>query len=214
MEKPPRFRPSSDLKLMDQVLEVLRYYNYAYRTEQVYCQWILRFIRFYGGNTHPAQMHAAEIERFLSRLVSSENVSAATQKQALNALIYLYHKVLDIRVDDRLALRSKRLKRLPTVLTQDEIKALKGDRFIFLLLALALATPFLAAARCLSGPVAPAQRGQRLGSGAAKSVARNERGFLPPLGAHCYTIVISSSVDLLALTPFFPDCDRRLRYRL
>lgn len=125
MEKPPLFRPNPDLKLMDQVREVLRYYNYAYKTEQVYCQWILRYVRFYGGNTHPAKMHAAEIERFLSHLVSQGNVSAATQKQALNALVFLYHKVLDIRVDDRLApLRAKKPKKLPTVLTQSEVRQL------------------------------------------------------------------------------------------
>ena len=42
MEKPPRFKPNLALKLMDQVREVLRYYNYALKTEQAYCQWILR----------------------------------------------------------------------------------------------------------------------------------------------------------------------------
>lgn len=125
MEKPPLFRPNPDLKLMDQVREVLRYYNYAYRTEQAYCQWIRRFIHFYGGNTHPAKMHAAEVERYLSHLVSQGNVSAETQKQALNALVFLYHKVLDIRIDDRLApLPSKKLRKLPTVLTQSEVQQL------------------------------------------------------------------------------------------
>jgi len=122
MENPPRFRPNPDLKLMEQVREVLRYYSYAYRTEQAYCQWILRYIRFRSGQTLPTEMHAPDIERFLSYLVSSENVFAATQKQALNALVFLYHQVLDIRVDDRLApLRSKKPKRLPTVLTKDEV---------------------------------------------------------------------------------------------
>ncbi len=42
-----RFKPNPDLKLMDQVREVLRYHHYAYRTEHSYCQWILRYIRFY-----------------------------------------------------------------------------------------------------------------------------------------------------------------------
>lgn len=128
MDKPPRFRPNPDLKLMDQVREVLRYYNYAYKTEQVYCHWVLRYIRYFGGKTHPQEMHAPEIERFLSHLVSHEQVSASTQKQALNALVFLYHKVLDIRVDDRLApLRSTKPKRLPTVLTQFEVQALLSE---------------------------------------------------------------------------------------
>ncbi len=128
MENPPRFRQNPTLKLMDQVREVLRYYNYAYKTEQVYSHWILRYIRFYGGKTHPLEMHAAEIEQFLSHLVSHENVSASTQKQALNALVFLYHKVLDIRVDDRIApLRSTKPKRLPTVLTQEEVLGLLDE---------------------------------------------------------------------------------------
>ncbi len=48
---PVQFKPNPDLKLMDQVREVLRYHHYAYRTEQSYCQWILRYIRFYGTHT-------------------------------------------------------------------------------------------------------------------------------------------------------------------
>ena len=89
MEKPPCFQPNSDLKLMDQVREVLRYYNYALKTEQAYCQWILRYIRFYGGNTHPAELRAGDIEHFLSHLVSDRKVLAAIQKQTLNALVFL-----------------------------------------------------------------------------------------------------------------------------
>ena len=125
MERPPRFRPNPDLKLMDQVREALRYYNYALKTEQAYCQWVLRYIRFYGGNTHPAELGAGDVERFLSHLVSDRKVSAATQKQALNALVFLYHKVLDIRVDNKIApVRSKKRQYLPTVLTKDEVATL------------------------------------------------------------------------------------------
>ncbi len=79
---------------MDQVREVLRYYHYAYRTEQTYCQWILRYLRFHGAQTHPREMGSHEIEVFLSHLVSIEKVAASTQKQALNALVFLYDKVL------------------------------------------------------------------------------------------------------------------------
>ena len=41
MESKPKFKPGSGLKLMDQVRQVLRYYHYAYRTEQTYCDWIV-----------------------------------------------------------------------------------------------------------------------------------------------------------------------------
>ena len=51
-----KFKPDPKLKLMDQVRQVLRYHHYAYRTEQTYCEWIVRFIKFHGSETHPSQM--------------------------------------------------------------------------------------------------------------------------------------------------------------
>jgi hypothetical protein len=66
MESKKKFKPDPSLKLMDQVLEVLRYYHYAYRTEQTYCNWIKRFLKFYGMKRHPREMGAAEVEAFLS----------------------------------------------------------------------------------------------------------------------------------------------------
>jgi len=89
MENRPRFRPNPKLKLMDQVREVLRYHHYTYRTEQTYCQWILRYIRFFGGKTHPANLGYRDVERFLSHLALKGKVSASTQRQALNALVFL-----------------------------------------------------------------------------------------------------------------------------
>src|SRR3989304_9191752 len=96
MEKRPKFRPNPKLKLMDQVREVLRYHHYAYRTEQTYCQWILRYIHPFGGKTHPNRLGAKDVERFLSHLATEGQVSASTQRQALNALIFLYRNVLDM----------------------------------------------------------------------------------------------------------------------
>jgi len=116
-----QFKPDPDLKLMDQVREVLRYNHYAYRTEQSYCQWILRYIRFYGTNTHPKDLSAKDVERFLSDLVVKQSVSASTQHQAFNALIFLYNKVLNQPLDGKIqAVRSKRSPKLPTVLSTQE----------------------------------------------------------------------------------------------
>ena len=86
MENKPIFKPNPKLKLMEQVREVLRYYHYAYRTEQSYSSWILQYIKFYGGKTHPKNMGKNEVERFLSYLTEKKNVAVATQNQALNAL--------------------------------------------------------------------------------------------------------------------------------
>jgi integron integrase len=127
MEKKPRFRPNPKLKLMDQVREVLRYHHYAFRTEKSYCQWILRYIRFFGGKTHPNKLQARDIERFLSHLATEGKVAASTQRQALNAIVFLYRDVLQKPLDDEIApARSKRSPRPPTVLTGEEVGRLLG----------------------------------------------------------------------------------------
>ncbi|MCX5854233.1 MAG: integron integrase [Deltaproteobacteria bacterium] len=125
MENKPKFHPNPNLKLMDQVREVLRYHHYAYRTEQTYCQWILRYIHYFGGKTHPRLLGAKDIEAFLSHLATEGKVSASTQRQALNALIFLYKHVLDIHLEDAITpARSKRLASPPTVMTQAEVQRL------------------------------------------------------------------------------------------
>jgi integrase len=120
-----KFRPNPGLKLMDQVREVLRYYRYAYRTEQAYGHWILRYIRYFGGKTPPNRLGAKEVERFLSHLATEDQVSASTQRQALNALVFLYRDVLHKPLESKIApVRSKRRPRPPTVLTQAEVQRL------------------------------------------------------------------------------------------
>ncbi len=123
MESQAKFRPNPDLKLMDQVREVLRYHHYAYRTEQTYCQWILRYIRFHGGNTHPRDLTFRDVERFLSDLAVRGEVAASTQRQALNALVFLYRNVLDLPLEGKIQpVRTKKPPNLPTVLGIEEIK--------------------------------------------------------------------------------------------
>ena len=95
MESKIKFKPNPEYRLMDQVREVLRYYHYAYRTEQSYCSWILQYIKFYEGKIHPKDMGKNEVEQFLSYLAEKKNVAAAAQKQASNALIFLYIRRLD-----------------------------------------------------------------------------------------------------------------------
>lgn len=125
MENKPKFRPNPNLKLMDQVREVLRYHHYAYRTEQTYCQWILRYIHYFGGKTHPRLLKAKDIEAFLSYLATEGKVSGATQRQALNAIVFLYRNVMNIPLEGEITpARSKRLKSPPTVLTQVEVQRL------------------------------------------------------------------------------------------
>ncbi len=111
-------------KLMDQVREVLRYHHYAYSTERTYCDWIVRFIHF-NGTKHPRDLGKEDIERFLSHLAVNKNVASSTQTQAFNAILFLYRHVLDLPIAERIeAVRSRKPKRMPTVLTKDEMKSL------------------------------------------------------------------------------------------
>ena len=121
MEDKKKFKPDQTHKLTDQIRETLRYYHYAYRTEQTYCKWIKRYLAFYKMDRHPATMGAPEIERFLSHLATEGKVAAATQRQALNAIVFLYRDVLDMDLGEIAPVRSKRHRKPPTVLTQDEV---------------------------------------------------------------------------------------------
>jgi integrase len=119
----PKFRPNPKLKLMDQVREVLRYHHYAYRTEQTYCDWILRYVKFHGGKTHPDKMGKAQIDAFLSHLATQGRVSASTQRQAMNAIVFLYRNVLDQPIEDQLEpVKAKKRPRPPVVMTQAEVQ--------------------------------------------------------------------------------------------
>lgn len=115
-----KYVPTSE-KLMNQVREVLRYHHYAIRTEQSYVQWILKFIKF-NGTRHPKEMGKPEIEGFLSHLAINRKVAVSTQNQAFNAILFLYRDVLLMPVADRIeAVRSRKPKRLPTVLGKEEV---------------------------------------------------------------------------------------------
>jgi integron integrase len=110
-------------KLLDQVRDVIRLKHYSYQTEKSYVAWIRRYILFHNKQ-HPKEMGVPEIETFLTHLAVSENVSASTQNQALSALLFLYQSVLKQPLDDSInAIRAKRSKYLPTVLTKTEVRA-------------------------------------------------------------------------------------------
>ena len=123
MENKEKFKPDPQLRLMDQVRQVMRYHHYAYRTEKTYCDWILRYIKFHGGKTHPRDMAKSEIEAFLSHLATHENVAASTQRQALNAIVFLYRSVLDIHIDGLIEpVKAKRQSRPPVVMSKNEVQ--------------------------------------------------------------------------------------------
>ncbi|TBV11916.1 integron integrase [Stutzerimonas kirkiae] len=111
-------------KLLDQLRQQIRVRNYSIRTETVYAEWAKRYIRFHLYR-HPAEMGAAEIEAFLTHLAVKRNVSASTQNQALAALLFLYKEVLKLDLPWlQGVVRAKKPKRLPVVLSQDEVALL------------------------------------------------------------------------------------------
>ena len=113
---------------MDQVRETLRYYHYAMSTEKTYCQWIVRYVHFYGAKRHPKDMGSREVERFLSHLATRGKVAASTQRQALNALVFLYREVLHVPLQEKIApIRSKRKPIPPTVLTEQEVQSVLSN---------------------------------------------------------------------------------------
>jgi len=110
-------------KLLDQVRARIRAKHYSIRTEDQYVFWIKRFILFHGKR-HPRELGAAEVEAFLSDLAVNGGVAAATQNQALSALLFLYREVLEIQLPwlDNVT-RAKPSRRLPVVLTPAEVRA-------------------------------------------------------------------------------------------
>ena len=118
--QPPPTAPKP--KLLDQVRQAIRTRHYSYRTEKAYVHWIKRFI-FFHNKRHPADMAEAEIGRFLSSLASDGHVSASTQNQALYALLFLYKELLGKKIGlIEGVVRANRPKRLPVVLTKEEVK--------------------------------------------------------------------------------------------
>ncbi len=129
--RPPHDRQP---KLLDRVRTTLRLRHYSLRTEQAYVQWIKRFIVFHGMR-HPNDMGKEEVGAFLSDLAVTRRVSAATQNQALSAILFLYRHVLETEigwVDD--IVWAKRRRHIPVVLTCEEVKSvlrqLEGTKWL------------------------------------------------------------------------------------
>jgi integron integrase len=112
--------------LLDQVAAKMRLFHYSRRTEEAYVDWIKRFILFHHKR-HPREMNAREVEQFLTHLAVQRNVSASTQMQAFSAILFLYRQVLEIELAGIDALRAKRPRRLPVVLSVDEVRAIFAE---------------------------------------------------------------------------------------
>ena len=120
--------PNPEPSLEEKLRGAIRVKQYSRQTEETYVQWYRSFVRFqaqvHGQMRHPKDMGAEEITAFLRNLAVNKSLAATSQNQALNALIFLYKEVLKIELEGINATRAKQQKRLPVVLTQDEVKML------------------------------------------------------------------------------------------
>ena len=80
---------ASKPKLLDQLRTAIRLRHYSPRTEEAYAGWVRRYILFHSKR-HPAELREPDVRRFLIHLAEDLKVSASTQNQALNALVFLY----------------------------------------------------------------------------------------------------------------------------
>ena len=103
--------------------------GYSPKTFESYWKWVEDFLRFSKkGETwvHPDEMGEAEVERYLTHIAIRQNVSPTTQNLALQSILFLYRNVLNRELQGISAVRSKRPRRVPTVLSQNEVGQLLG----------------------------------------------------------------------------------------
>lgn len=139
-----KFLPNPKLKLREQLAEVCRYRHMSHRTEGAYWHWIRDFLRFHRGKIqvsggagaaredarptgngwkHPRELGPAEVRDYLSYLAVERKVAAATQRQALNGIVFLYQEVLGMELGEIGELeRPTRKVNVPTVLSQGEMR--------------------------------------------------------------------------------------------
>jgi integron integrase len=180
-------------KLLDQVRDRIRVKHYSIRTETQYVQWIKRFIIFHDKR-HPKEMGASEVEAFLTHLAVVGNVAAATQNQALSAILFLYREVLSINLPwlDGVV-RAKTPQRLPVVLTRQEVASVL-DRMsgVYALLAQLLYGTGMRLMECVRLRVRDVdfERAEivvRDGKGAKDRVTMLPQALIIPLQAHLRT---------------------------
>lgn len=111
----------AEKKLLPRVIERLRTKHYSRRTEESYLYWLKQFY-YYNHEQNPAEMGTEEISNFLTYLAIERKVSASTQNQALNALVFLYKEILEYDIDSLKFIRAKVPQNIPVVLSKNEVE--------------------------------------------------------------------------------------------
>ena len=113
--------------VIDAMIKQIRVSQYSIRTEQAYLGWLCRYVAFHGMKD-PEELDEGHIGAFIESLVTRRHVSASTQAQALNAVVFYYRKVLRRELGDKIEyVRSRKHKRLPVVLTRAEMRSLLDE---------------------------------------------------------------------------------------
>jgi integron integrase len=111
-------------KMLSQLRTELRVRHYSLRTEQAYEHWMRRFVTFHELKS-PWELGPEAVKEYLEYLALERQVSASTQNQALNALVFLYEQVIGEPIGTLGDFtRAERPKRLPVVLTRAEVNPL------------------------------------------------------------------------------------------
>src|SRR5262245_40309691 len=122
------------MNLLDQVCQTIRLRHLSERTERAYLDWIYRYTVFYN-NQLPKELGEDEVSTFLNFLARERQVSAATQHQALQAILFLYREVLGQPINHQVHIdKAKQTRRQPAVLSREEVqkvlKFLKGEAWL------------------------------------------------------------------------------------
>ncbi len=119
----------SKIPILDLLRRHCRVKHLSYSTEKTYCGWVKAFWHFHqkSGKRSLYDMGRPEVEEYLTDMAVRKHVSASTQNQAFNALLFLYRNVIPKDLGEIDAIRAKKSRRLPVVLTQAEVKAILGQ---------------------------------------------------------------------------------------
>jgi len=114
----------STKKLLEEVKDVMRLKHYSVHTERSYCDWIKRYVTYHKMSSRQGLKGGEQkIEQFLTYLAVETNIAPATQNQAMNALVFLYKKVLKIPLTEEInAIRAPKKCNIPVVMTRDEVR--------------------------------------------------------------------------------------------
>ena len=108
---------------IESIRRTMRLRGYAIKTEKSYLYWIRYYIRFHKFK-HPQDMGKIEVVEFLDHLASDRHVTPNTQRIALNALAFMYGKILDKPLGHLGFINASKPRKLPVVLSIEETSAI------------------------------------------------------------------------------------------